>query len=243
VANAGVTLDDIDRYSYVIMLNLSTPADPISRALASSMEVDMGGPTVSSNANGLQRLNTVQRLLNQNRNIDEFYLFKDLLGSGAAGLVYRGISKETGRDYAVKVIDTRQLVISSSNADLITKEAELLRSLRHPNIIHLEDIFASGYNVYLVMELSTGGDLFDRIASKKRYSEPEAKEVMRQILDAMVYMHENKVAHRDLKPENILLARRDSDVDVKITDFGLAKKMDDKDGLKSYCGTPQYYAP
>lgn len=66
---------------------------------------------------------------------------------------------------------------------------------------------------------------------------------MRQILDAMVYLHANKVAHRDLKPENILLVRRDSDVDIKITDFGLAKKLDDKGGMKSYCGTPQYYAP
>lgn len=78
---------------------------------------------------------------------------------------------------------------------------------------------------------------------KKKYSEPEARIVTRQILNAIVYLHDNQVAHRDLKPENILLVRRDSDVDIKIADFGLAKRLDDKGCLKSYCGTPQYYAP
>lgn len=253
VANSGVTAEDVAKFSFIVTLDLPTPPDALGEALTASGNVRSGltglfnapenGQNNNNNNNSLTRNNTVHRLLNQNRNISDYYVLKELLGSGAAGLVYRGISKETGRDWAVKVVDTRQLLISSNTSQEITKEAELLRSLRHPNIIHLEDIFASGHNVYLVMELSVGGDLFDRITKKQRYQELEAKEVIRQILEAMAYMHENKVAHRDLKPENILLARKDSDVDIKITDFGLAKKLDDKGGLKSYCGTPQYYAP
>jgi tRNA A-37 threonylcarbamoyl transferase component Bud32 len=255
IHNSGITAEDVTKHSFTITLNLPSPLDTIGKNQASEMSafdisamqnIEIGSSSSSSadqTRNMLVRNSTVHRLLNQNRNINDYYVLKELLGSGAAGLVYRSISKETGRDWAVKIVDTRQLVIASSTTQEITKEAELLRSLRHPNIIHLEDIFSSGNNIYLVMELSVGGDLFDRITKKKAYSEHEAKEVTRQILGAMVYMHENKVAHRDLKPENILLARKDSDVDIKITDFGLAKKLDDKGGLKSYCGTPQYYAP
>ena len=119
----------------------------------------------------------------------------------------------------------------------------MLRALRHSNIIHLEDIFENDANIFLVMELSLGGDLFDRLYSKKYYKEDEARRVMTQILDAIAFLHDNNVAHRDLKPENILLVSRDSDVDVKITDFGLAKKLGENGKLKTICGTPQYFAP
>ncbi|RYY87413.1 hypothetical protein EON63_04030 [archaeon] len=73
---------------------------------------------------------------------------------------------------------------------------------------HTEDIFAENHTLYLVMELSKGGDLFDRIAQRKKYPEERAKQVLFNILQALVYMHERKVAHRDLKPENILLGMR-----------------------------------
>jgi serine/threonine protein kinase len=94
------------------------------------------------------------------------------------------------------------------------------------------------------MELSLGGDLFDRINSKGSYREEEARVVIRQICEAIEFLHDNRVAHRDLKPENILLVSKSSDVDIKLTDFGLAKKADEeKEEFKSYCGTPQYHAP
>ncbi|CAM9946573.1 unnamed protein product, partial [Choristocarpus tenellus] len=117
-------------------------------------------------------------------------------------------------------------------------------------IIKLEDIFQTDGAVYLVMELVSGGDLFDRIVERGIYSEDSAQELLFQVLTAVAYLHEKDIVHRqglerrrwDLKPENILLVGRDSDVDVKITDFGLAKRAN-KEGLKTFCGTPQYFAP
>ena len=92
------------------------------------------------------------------------------------------------------------------------------------------------------MELVSGGDLFDRIIERGRFSEESARSVMHKILDAVKYLHSNDIIHRDLKPENILLVSDSSDVDIKITDFGLAKRTN-RDGLKTFCGTPQYFAP
>jgi serine/threonine protein kinase len=96
--------------------------------------------------------------------------------------------------------------------------------------------------LFIVMELVAGGDLFDRVNLRQRYSDENARVVMSNILSAVSYLHANGIVHRDLKPENILLVSADSDTDVKITDFGLAKKAN-QEGLKTFCGTPQYFAP
>lgn len=119
----------------------------------------------------------------------------------------------------------------------------MIRALKHDNIIQLEDVFSDTNTLFLVMELVRGGDLFDRIIKRGRYKEHEARVVMFQVLSAMQFMHDKNVAHRDMKPENILLLSLDSDIDVKITDFGLAKSAKDSGGLKTYCGTPHYFAP
>jgi len=189
----------------------------------------------------------VSRLLKQGRQLTDHYEIKELLGSGTSGQVYHGVHRQTGKDWAIKIVDSKKLAVGKNGADgaksELVKEAELLRNLRHPNIIHLEDIFSDRWKVYLVMELSSGGDLFDRTVQKKRYSEKEALVVMRQILAAIAYLHEQNIAHRDLKLENILLASAHSDVDVKLTDFGLARQLEDGDRMKTYCGTPQYFAP
>merc|ERR1712194_82874 len=82
------------------------------------------------------------------------------------------------------------------------------------------------------------------MGEKERYSEVESRQIMRRILSAVSYLHvERDVVHRDLKPENILCVNRTSDIEVKLTDFGLAKAVTNGDGLKTFCGTPQYFAP
>lgn len=119
VANSGVTAEDVVKYTFMIMLSLPTPQDAMGNAVTISNKLingtaksmyshmssnDDNSSSSASNVDGsLERKNTVFRLLDKGRNINDFYVFKEVLGSGAAGMVYRGISKETGRDWAVKV--------------------------------------------------------------------------------------------------------------------------------------------
>jgi len=205
------------------------------------------------------RSGTVAHLLSQARNITDYYDVRELLGTGANGQVYRAIHRIDGHEVAVKLTDMRQcyfqcsvitddetgnqLIQRTPTADKVLKEAHMLRSLEHPRIIRLEDVFTNGSTLYMVMEMVKGGDLFDRVVSKSKYDEEKARVLILQLLSAIHYLHSRKVAHRDLKPENILLVSKQSDVDIKVTDFGLAKSADEAGGLKTYCGTPQYFAP
>ncbi len=99
----------------------------------------------------------------------------------------------------------------------------------------LEDVFMDASNVYIILELVRGGDLFDRIVNRGCYKESTARKLMWSVLIAVKYLHDKDIVHRDLKPENILLMSPTNDVDVKITDFGLAKRTN-QDGLKTFCG-------
>jgi len=119
-----------------------------------------------------------------------------------------------------------------------------MQQVAHPNIIKLRQVFENEKKyVYLVMELVTGGELFDRIVDKSQYGEKDAALLTKKMVDALKYLHERKIAHRDLKPENILLANQMSDTDVKLADFGLSRMIDESTMMKTACGTPTYVAP
>ena len=189
--------------------------------------------------------------ISSRRRIEEFYDLRDLLGSGTCGEVRRAIHRQSGEQRAVKIISMRNNPTSRNHTNARRKEIEatlkaeasILQSLNHPYIVKLIDLFVSDTAIYLVMEMLHGGDLFDRIVEKGQYSEMESRRIMRRILSAVYYLHEERdVVHRDLKPENILCVNRSSDIEVKLTDFGLAKNMTE-DGLKTFCGTPLYFAP
>lgn len=184
------------------------------------------------------------------RRVEDEYDLRDLLGTGTCGEVRRAIHRRTGDERAVKIISITERGMGGANffskekLSAIQAEAEILRSLDHPYVVKLFDVFvAPGKAIYLVMELIRGGDLFDRIVERERYTEVHARRLFRRILSAVHYLHEQRgVVHRDLKPENILVVDRRSDVDIKLTDFGLAKNLT-AEGLKTFCGTPQYFAP
>mmetsp|Transcript_10848 Transcript_10848/g.17085 ORF Transcript_10848/g.17085 Transcript_10848/m.17085 type:complete len:183 (+) Transcript_10848:241-789(+) len=124
----------------------------------------------------------------------------------------------------------------------LESEVEILSQIDHPNIVKLFEVFNEKTKFYMVMELMTGGELFDRIVEKEHYSEKEAADVIRPIVDAIRYCHSMGIAHRDLKPENLLYATTDSKAEIKITDFGLAKVLSN-DLMTTACGTPGYVAP
>eukprot|EP00831_Metopus_contortus_P024172 TRINITY_DN2112_c0_g2_i2.p1 TRINITY_DN2112_c0_g2~~TRINITY_DN2112_c0_g2_i2.p1 ORF type:complete len:274 (-),score=43.92 TRINITY_DN2112_c0_g2_i2:155-976(-) len=104
------------------------------------------------------------------------------------------------------------------------------------------EIFEDDDHIYLVLEFMSGGKLFDRIVEKEQYSEKEAADTIRPIVDAIKYCHTLGIVHRDLKPENLLYATTDEKSAIKVSDFGLARFMN-QDLMMTTCGTPGYVAP
>jgi len=130
----------------------------------------------------------------------------------------------------------------------IMQEVSILQTLHHPNIVALHDFFEEPKSYFIVLEKMTGGELFDRVVAKQFYSEREARDVFKIILNAVDYMHGMNVAHRDIKPENLLLVSRDDDALVKLADFGFATPCDNDanhgmGSLRTQCGTSSYVAP
>ena len=163
------------------------------------------------------------------------------LGEGAFSKVKEGTHRQTSKPYAIKIVTKSKLTREDEVA--LRDEIDVLKELKHPNIIRLYDVFDESQFYYLVTECLFGGELFDRIVSKSYYSEKEARDVCRILFQSMAYCHGRSIAHRDLKPENLLLQSETNDSEVKIADFGFAKKCLTPNCLSTQCGTPGYVAP
>ncbi|CBY15352.1 unnamed protein product [Oikopleura dioica] len=169
------------------------------------------------------------------------YKISHVLGTGAFSEVKLAEHKETKKLAAIKCIPRRVL---RGKSDLINNEINVLRKIKHPNIIELLEFYDNQSHIYLVMELVTGGELFDRIVEKGSYSERDASELSCQILEAVQYLHSLGIVHRDLKPENLLYMSPDDDARIMLSDFGLSKMLySDTAMLQTACGTPGYVAP
>lgn len=174
--------------------------------------------------------------------IEDYYDIGDELGKGAFSVVVEAVQKETAQKVAIKII-TKQ-AINERDMKRLTSEIEIMKKLKHKNIIQLIEVFDSPSHLYLVMELVRGGELFDKIVQRGQYSEADAVVLVRQIVGAVGYMHAHGVCHRDLKPENLLCSADDEPEQfVRIADFGLSKIFDGGEELKTACGTPDYVAP
>jgi len=171
--------------------------------------------------------------------VEDKYDLKDVLGTGAFSQVRLAESKEDGNMHAIKIIDKKAL---RGKEDSLENEIRVLKRLDHKNVVKLLEAYESRTCVYLVMELVTGGELFDRIVEKGSYSEKDAADLIKQVLSAVAYMHEEGVVHRDLKPENLLYYSPDVDSKIMISDFGLSK-MEESGVMATACGTPGYVAP
>jgi len=167
---------------------------------------------------------------------DKYEVGKEL-GRGGFSIVKKGKNKKTGEEVAIKCINKKNL--KKDELQLLTREINIMQKLRHKSIIQLIDIFETPNDLFLVLELVSGGELFDQIVERGSYSESDAANLIRQVLEGIAYMHRHGVVHRDLKPENLLCASANV---IKIADFGLSKDVE-SGNLQTSCGTPSYVAP
>eukprot|EP01099_Mayorella_cantabrigiensis_P008832 TRINITY_DN872_c0_g1_i1.p1 TRINITY_DN872_c0_g1~~TRINITY_DN872_c0_g1_i1.p1 ORF type:complete len:322 (+),score=86.21 TRINITY_DN872_c0_g1_i1:63-968(+) len=173
--------------------------------------------------------------------ITDKYEVREELGRGAFSIVKLGIHKETGERVAIKVISKKN--VGKDYEKNLKMETAILQKVHHPNIIELKELLDTKDHLYLVMELVTGGELFDKIVEKGSYTESDAAQLVFKIISAVQYLHETGIVHRDLKPENLLLKNVDDDKQVKIADFGLSKIVGQEKMMQTACGTPGYVAP
>uniref|UniRef100_A0AAZ3P870 Protein kinase domain-containing protein n=1 Tax=Oncorhynchus tshawytscha TaxID=74940 RepID=A0AAZ3P870_ONCTS len=172
--------------------------------------------------------------------IKKIFELKEILGTGAFSEVVLAQERSTGKMFAVKCIPKKALKGKESS---IENEITVLRKIKHENIVALEDIYESSNHLYLIMQLVSGGELFDRIVEKGFYTEKDASTLIRQVLDAVDYLHKLGIVHRDLKPENLLYFNPQDESKIMISDFGLSKMEGSGDVMSTACGTPGYVAP
>jgi len=167
-----------------------------------------------------------------------------ILGSGAAGVVRKCKHKETGMEFAVKCLNVG-IIESDATIETLREEIFIMCQADHPDILRLEEVYESDTQIYLVEDLLSGGDMFDRLEEQPNYhySEIQCAKIVKQMLSSIRYLHANKVVHRDLKLENFLFDDKESD-NIRLIDFGLSKHFN-HDGYKhnDSVGTPYTIAP
>lgn len=170
------------------------------------------------------------------------------LGEGTFGKVKHGLNVETNEHVAIKVLD-KDKIQKQNMGNQIKREISIMKMIAHRFIVGMKEVLASKSKIFIVLELVTGGELFDYIVKEGRFSEEKARHYAQQLVEGVDYCHRMGICHRDLKPENLLL---DESKNLKISDFGLSSLyVGDADGdgtsrtelLHTTCGTPNYVAP
>ncbi|XP_048384806.1 serine/threonine-protein kinase DCLK2 isoform X3 [Stegostoma tigrinum] len=201
---------------------------------------------LSANVNGVpQQANGISlEGVNGNRSLPastilDKYKVGKVIGDGNFAVVKECVERSSGKEYALKIIDKAKC---SGKEHLIENEVAVLRRVKHPNIIMLIEEVDTPTELYLVMELVKGGDLFDAITSSTKYTERDASAMVYNLVSALKYLHSLNIVHRDIKPENLLVCEYvDGTKSLKLGDFGLATVVDGP--LYTVCGTPTYVAP
>jgi len=209
-------------------------AKPSSKPASSSTGGNKSKTPKSKTADGLVEGSSTGKHFN------DVYKIGKKLGEGAFSVVKEGEHRTTHMSFAIKIVTKAKL--SKEDEVALKDEIDVLKDFDHKHIIRLYDVFEEPQHYYMITEKMTGGELFDRIVQKSYYNEREARDTCEILLQAIHYCHKKKVAHRDLKPENLLLTSDSDDSDIKIADFGFAKRVKGPKTLTTQCGTPGYVA-
>uniref|UniRef100_A0A8C0D459 non-specific serine/threonine protein kinase n=1 Tax=Balaenoptera musculus TaxID=9771 RepID=A0A8C0D459_BALMU len=169
--------------------------------------------------------------------IDDFEILRTI-GEGTFGKVKLARHILTGTQVAVKVIKKRRQSFSSAQA--LFREACSMKALNHPNIVKLLGVIDTEETIFLMMEYLSGGEMSRYLKIHGRMTEAQARGPFQQLVSALQHCHQRGIVHRDLKPMNLLF---DSNMNIKLTDFGLSNKCDDTGLLDTICGTAPYAAP
>jgi serine/threonine protein kinase len=179
------------------------------------------------------------------KTVDELkqdYKIKEIIGKGAYASVRLAVHRETKMNVAIKIMNKKRM----EEEDLVglENEVQFLSEIDHPNVVQLLDLHEDKDNFCLVLERVQGGELYDHLAKTRGLVESEIHRLMIPVFDAVFYCHGMGIIHRDLKPDNLLVSLKDLDQAViKISDFGLARKVNPHDLATTVCGTPTHVAP
>jgi len=212
----------------------SLPADHVSSTnnaggSSSSSAKKKAGDSASSRVSS--------RRTGEEPHIGKYRLLKTI-GKGNFAKVKLAKHIPTGKEVAIKIIDKTQL--NPGSLQKLFREVRIMKTLDHPNIVKLFQVIETEKTLYLVMEYASGGEVFDYLVLHGRMKEKEARAKFRQIVSAVQYCHQKKIIHRDLKAENLLL---DSEMNIKIADFGFSNEFIPGNKLDTFCGSPPYAAP
>ncbi|KAJ8913941.1 hypothetical protein NQ315_015178, partial [Exocentrus adspersus] len=181
------------------------------------------------------------------KNLYEVYDFKEEIGHGSYGTVISTIEKQTGKNYAIKIVN--KCTTGANQLEELYSEIKILKSVDHPNIIHLERVYESPRKIYMVLERCLNS-LHTAFKIHKSYTEKDTRKIVKQLVNAVYYLHKHDIVHRDIKLENILLADNPADQTdkyfIKLSDFGLSIVKTGagiQSMLKEFCGTTIYMAP
>jgi len=169
--------------------------------------------------------------------ISKYYLIISDLGHGSYGQVKKVRHRQLNEIRAMK--------ITNKKSESSKSEIEILRKISHPNITNVYEIFEDSKKYYIMMEYLQGGELFEAITKAGSFSEFSAGKIMKQLLAAVNYLHNNNIVHRDLKPENIMLTSepKEGNYEIKLIDFGAARQFIPGKKIKKFIGTSYYIAP
>ncbi|XP_066591482.1 serine/threonine-protein kinase MARK2-like isoform X17 [Prorops nasuta] len=198
--------------------------------------------TNSKTGDGVGVSSSGGRLSSRSRTSEEPHIGKykllKTIGKGNFAKVKLAKHVPTGKEVAIKIIDKTQL--NPGSLQKLFREVRIMKMLDHPNIVKLFQVIETEKTLYLVMEYASGGEVFDYLVLHGRMKEKEARAKFRQIVSAVQYCHQKKIIHRDLKAENLLL---DSEMNIKIADFGFSNEFTPGNKLDTFCGSPPYAAP